>query len=325
VARVKSDDPTGATTQFAAESRIPLTPPDERRWQLRRLLAEGRLLRLLEAHSGLTGLIVERATAHRDGRTLRFDGIWFSSFTNATIKGQPDNEGLDLASRLHALTELLDVTTKPILYDADSGGSPEHLAATVRALERLGVSGLIVHDRVGSKCNSLSVVARAQEQDDVESFCAKLRVACAARGTDDFLVIARVESLIVGAGLSDAVMRARAYVEAGADGVMMHSRAATADEVLESCRGFHRSDPDTPLVAVPSTYPGVSEEELAEVGVRIVIYANQLLRSAYPAMASAAHSILERGRALEAEAFCIPIQDVLRLVGGNGVEPERQS
>jgi phosphoenolpyruvate phosphomutase len=275
---------------------------------------------MLEAHSGLTGLIVERTAARRNGHVLRFDGIWFSSFTNATIKGQPDNEGLDLASRLHTLGDLLGVTTKPILFDADGGGTPEQLAATVRTLDRLGVSALIVHDRAGS-CNSLSAIAPKQMQDDVHRFATKLRVARAARSNGDFMVIARVESLIVGAGVSDAVMRARAYIAAGADGVMMHSRAVTADEVLEACRRVHQSNPEIPLVAVPSTYPSVNEEELADAGVRIVIYANQLLRSAYPAMASAARTILERGRALEAESLCMSIDDVLRLVDGNGAKP----
>jgi phosphoenolpyruvate phosphomutase len=293
---------------------------DERRWQLKRLLARGQLIRLLEAHSGLTGLIVERASARRNGRSLQFDGIWFSSFTNATIRGLPDNEGLDLATRLHGLGELVEVTTKPIVHDADSGGTPEELAATVQAIERLGVSALIVHDRSGPKCNSLSSIAPRQAQEDAQRFCAKLRAARQARATNDFLVFARVESLIVGAGVSDAVVRAGAYVAAGADGIMMHSRASTPDEVLDACRRFHLLYPETPLVAVPSTYPGVNEDELTAAGVRIVIYANQLLRSAFPAMASAARSILERGRALEAEALCMPLDDVLRLVSGNGSE-----
>jgi phosphoenolpyruvate phosphomutase / 2-hydroxyethylphosphonate cytidylyltransferase len=282
--------------------------------KLRRLLKEHSFLRILEAHSGLAGIIVERSKARRGHRVVQFDGIWFSSFTSATIKGLPDNEQFDVEARVRSLSELCAVTTKPIIYDADNGGEPEDLCKLVHVLERLGVSALIVHDRAGRVCNSLSDVAAVQQQENVEAFCAKLRRALDARVSKDFMVIARVESLIRGAGVADAVRRGCAYAEAGCDGIMMHSRSAHADEVLECCRRFFRRCPAVPLVIVPSTYPGVSEDELSEAGVRIVIYANQLLRSAYPAMASTANCILETGRALEAERRCLPIPETLRLL-----------
>lgn len=307
------------STSLDKACRRRATTPEERRPLLRNWLDAGANLRLLEAHSGLTGLIVERAAAWRGTQRVQFDGIWFSSLTNSAIKGHSDNEIVDLTARLQTLDDLLDVTTKPIIYDADTGGSPEHLAATVRTLERQGVSALIVEDKAGPKRNSLSH-AVTQVLEDVGTFCLKIRTARASRLTEGFMVIARVESLIVGAGMQDALMRAQAYVAAGADGVMIHSRASTADEVLEACRCFHRDHPGVPLVAVPSTYPHVSEDELTGAGVRIVIYANQLLRSAYPAMSAVARSILEHGRALEAESMCMMIENLLFLIDHGGDE-----
>jgi phosphoenolpyruvate mutase len=285
-----------------------------RRAQLKISLQKNSLVRILEAHSGLTGLIVERSKARRGDQIVEFDGIWFSSFTNATIKGLPDNERFNFAARLQSLDDLLAVTSKPIIYDADSGGTTNHFCAMVRALEVKGVSALIVHDRAGAACNSLSDNAAIQGQMSVDAFCAKLGAALASRMSNDFMVIARIESLIRGAGIQDAIARAHAYVDAGAEGILVHSRSNNPDEVLECCRRFSRENPNVPLVVVPSTYSGVSEDELAEAGVRMVIYANQLLRSAYPAMASTANRILEAGRALEADSHCLSIGDTLRLL-----------
>jgi phosphoenolpyruvate phosphomutase len=245
-----------------------------------------------------------------------FDGMWASSLTDSVSKGKPDIEAVDLTTRLHDLNDELEVTTKPIIFDGDTGGKPEHFVFTVRTLERLGVSAIIIEDKVGLKKNSLFGTDAIQSQDSVEGFCRKIHEGKNAQITQDFMIIARCESLIAGHSVDDALMRCFAYVEAGADGIMIHSKNNTGEDIREFCYRFREKDATTPIVVVPTTYNQITEDELAEWGVNVVIYANHLLRAAYPAMVNCAESILTHGRSLEANDICMPIKDVLELIPG---------
>jgi phosphoenolpyruvate mutase len=288
--------------------------PDVRRSRLRRLLLAKPLIRAMEVHSGLSGLIVEHCRVQRDNKPAEFDAMWLSSLTDSTVKGKPDIECVDLTSRLHSVNDILEVTTKPIIYDGDSGGQPEHFSYMVKTLERLGVSAVVIEDKIGLKKNSLLEVGNDQAQDSIEGMTARISAGKQAQVSDDFMVFARCESLIAGAGLEDALRRVEAYIAAGADGIMMHSKAKTADEIRAFCERYQIFARKVPLVVVPSTYPDIRESELQAMGVDVVIYANHLLRSAYPAMMKTAETILENGRALEADGLCMPIKDILELI-----------
>lgn len=301
-------------TQLHESLREVGTTPDIRRRRLRRLLDAKSLVRVLEAHNGLTGLIVERVNVDDHGTVKEFDGIWLSSLTDSVAKGRPDIEYVDITSRIHTVQELLEVTTKPLVFDGDSGGPPEHFVYTVRTLERLGVSAIIIEDKIGLKRNSLYGTGAGQVQDTIENFCRKIAAGKQAQLTDEFMVIGRIESLVLGQGLEDALRRARAYIEAGADGIMIHSRQREPREVLEFCAAYRTLEARVPLVAVPSSYNAIRESDLIEHGVNIVIYANHLLRSAYPAMLATATEILRNGRSLECDADILPIGDVLKLI-----------
>ncbi len=292
------------------------TTPDMRRNKLRRLLRVKPLVRLMEAHNGLTGLIVESISANGKNGPREFDGMWGSSLTESTAKGKPDIEAVDVTSRTQTLHDILEVTTKPIVYDADTGGKLEHFQFTVRTLERLGVSAAVIEDKVGLKKNSLFGNEVPQQQDSIENFCGKIRAGKAAQITDDFMIIARIESLILEQGLDDAIARAQAYIEAGADGILIHSKSKTPDEIFEFCDRYQAFDRRVPLVVVPSTYNQVTEAELIDHGVNVVIYANQLLRAAYPAMVSTAKSILTNGRSAEADSQLLSIKEILDLIPG---------
>ena len=290
------------------------TTPERRLSMLKRLLEAKPLLRIIEAHSGLTGLIAETVSVQSDSKTREFDGIWMSSLTDSTVKAKPDIEYVDMTSRMNTVSDILETTTKPIIFDGDTGGITEHFVFMVRTLERLGVSAVIIEDKKGLKKNSLFGTDVEQIQDDIEDFTHKVASGKHAQVTDDFMIIARIESLILKAGMDDALARAQAYIAAGADGIMIHSREPTAHEILTFCKAYAKFDDRVPLVVVPSTYSSTTEDELAEAGVCIVIYANQLLRSAYPAMVEVAKSILLNGRAAESEELCMPIQDIIRLI-----------
>jgi phosphoenolpyruvate phosphomutase len=264
-------------------------------------------------HSPLCGHLVESLEVELPDRVARFHAMWSSSLTDSTIRAKPDNDVVDMSSRMASVDSLFEVTTKPLIFDGNSGGHPEHFAFAVRSLERLGVSAVIVEDKTGLKRNSLFDGAPMQEQESIDKFCEKIAVGRAASISDSFLIVGRVESLILGAGMEDALARAHAYVAAGADGIMIHSRSKSPDEVLEFCDRFRAADVDTRLVAVPSSYSAVHEDDLARRGVNVVIYANHLLRAAYPAMRAAAESILRHGRAHEADEICMPIREFLNL------------
>ena len=290
------------------------TTPERRLSMLRRLLEARPLLRIIEAHSGLTGLIAETVSVESDNKVREFDGIWMSSLTDSTVKAKPDIEYVDMTSRMNTVSDILETTTKPIIFDGDTGGIAEHFVYMVRTLERLGVSAVIIEDKKGLKKNSLFGTDVVQIQDNIEDFAQKVSAGKSAQVTDDFMIIARIESLILKAGMDDALARAQAYIAAGADGIMIHSKRTTADEVLTFCKEYEKFDDRVPLVVVPSTYAQTTEDELAEAGVRIVIYANQLLRSAYPAMVEVAKSILLHSRAAEAEEHCMLIKDIINLI-----------
>ncbi|MGN7726630.1 phosphoenolpyruvate mutase [Luteimonas sp. 22616] len=293
------------------------TTPDIRLKSLRRMLHAKPLVRLLDIHNGLSGLIIENVRIQtEDGKAREFDGMWGSSLTDSTAKGKPDIEAVDVSARMTTLNEVLEVTTKPIVYDGDTGGKVEHFTFTVRTLERLGVSAVIIEDKTGLKKNSLLGNDVSQTQDSIENFCLKIKEGKRAQATDDFMIIARIESLILGKGIDDAVERAKAYLAAGADGIMIHSREKSPEEVLEFCRRYRALENRKTLVVVPTSYNSITEDELAAAGVNIVIYANHLLRAAYPAMVKTATSILTHQRSAEADADLLPIKDVLKLIPG---------
>ena len=308
----------GITSSGLAEELESLgTTPQARLKSLRRLITAKPVVRIMESHCGLTGLIIEHTKVEVGNEVREFDGMWASSLTDSTSKGKPDIEAVDLTTRLHDLNDSLEVTTKPVIYDGDTGGKTEHFVFTVRTLERLGVSAVIIEDKVGLKQNSLFGTDAVQTQDTIEGFCAKIKAGKEAQVTRDFMIISRCESLIAGKPVDDALERCHAYVAAGADGIMIHSKNKDGMDIKEFCQRFREVDNHTPIVAVPTTYGQFTEAELAEWGINIVIYANHMLRSAYPAMVKCAERILETTRCQEAsEEYCMPIKQILNLIPG---------
>ncbi|MBR1702046.1 MAG: phosphoenolpyruvate mutase [Lachnospiraceae bacterium] len=291
-----------------------LAMPEYRRKRLRQLLTMRPIVKAIEVHSGLTGLIAEKTVVEREDGLDQFDAMWISSLCDSTAKGKPDIELVDMSSRIRTIDDVMDVTTKPIILDGDTGGLIEHFVYNVRTLERMGVSAVIIEDKTGLKKNSLFGTEVEQTQDTVENFCAKISAGKKALRTDEFMLIARIESLILERGMEDALTRAFAYVEAGADGIMIHSRKKDPAEIVEFCRKFREKNAQTPIVVVPTSFNSITEEELAEAGVNIVIYANQLTRSAFPAMQGTAIEILKNHRALEVDSKLMPFKDIIRLV-----------
>ena len=308
----------GITSSGLAEELESLgTTPQARLKSLRRLITAKPIVRIMESHCGLTGLIIEHTKVEVGNEIREFDGMWASSLTDSTSKGKPDIEAVDLTTRLHDLNDSLEVTTKPVIYDGDTGGKTEHFVFTVRTLERLGVSAVIIEDKVGLKQNSLFGTDAVQTQDTIEGFCAKIKAGKEAQVTRDFMIISRCESLIAGKPVDDALERCHAYVAAGADGIMIHSKNKDGMDIKEFCQRFREVDNHTPIVAVPTTYGQFTEAELAEWGINIVIYANHMLRSAYPAMVKCAERILETTRCQEAsDEYCMPIKQILNLIPG---------
>ncbi len=300
--------------ELERRSRAELSLPDSRRGRLRRLLELKGLVTAMEAHDGLSGLIVENSVVHEAGKAYAFDAMWVSSLCDSTAKGKPDMELVDMTSRFRTIDDLTEVTTKPIIFDGDTGGLTEHFVYTVRSLEKLGVSAVIIEDKKGLKKNSLFGTEAAQVQDSIENFSAKIAAGKRAQKSADFMIIARIESLILERGMEDALKRASAFVEAGADGIMIHSRRREPEEIFTFVERFRRTDPGTPLVVVPTSFHAVTEEEFRRRGVNIVIYANQLMRSQVPAMRRAAESILRHHRALEADGELMPFGEIIRMI-----------
>ena len=284
--------------------------------QLRRLLDAKPIIRVMEAHNGLSGLLVESVKATRNGRPVEFDAMWLGSLTDSTAKARPDIEVVDRTSRAQTINDILEVTTKPIIFDGDTGGIAEHFVYLVKTLERLGVSAVVIEDKVGLKKNSLFGTDVAQTQDTIVDFCHKINMGKKAQVTEDFMIIGRIESLILKNGMDDALERAEAYIGAGADGILIHSKEKDGEEIKEFCERYSKLDRRKPLFCVPTTYNHLDETELADMGISAVIHANQLLRAAYPAMKNAAEKILENGRSKEIDSMLMPISEILKLIPG---------
>lgn len=296
------------------QMREKLGMPELRRARLKKLLKLIPIVKTIEVHSGLTGLIAEKTVVSNGDAIDQFDAMWISSLCDSTDKGKPDIELVDMTSRFRTVNDVMEITTKPIIFDGDTGGLTEHFVYNVRSLERLGVSAVIIEDKTGLKKNSLFGTEVEQTQDSIENFCNKIKAGKKAQLSDDFMIIARIESLILKKGEEDALKRAYAYVEAGADGIMIHSREKSPEEILHFCDAFRKRNKDTPIVVVPTSFNSIVESELAEHGVNIVIYANQLIRAAFPAMENVAKSILMNHRAKEADDSLMSIKQIITLI-----------
>lgn len=291
-----------------------LSTPDMRRARLRKLISIKGCINAIEAHSGITGLIAEKTTVYQDGKAYQFDAMWVSSLCDSTAKGKPDIELVDMTSRFRTIDDIMEVTTKPIIFDGDTGSLAEHFVYTVRSLERMGVSMVIIEDKTGLKKNSLFGTEVRQTQDSIENFCAKIEAGKKAQKTRDFMICARIESLILERGMEDALKRAFAYVQAGADAIMIHSRKKEPDEVFEFTRKFRGKNKSTPIVVVPTSYNHITEEEFKQRGINVVIYANHLTRSGFPAMKKTAETILKNHRSFETNDMCMSIKDIITLI-----------
>ena len=292
------------------------TTVEVRRNRLRRLIHAKPIVRILEAHNALSSLIAENTVVKRNGENVSFDGVWSSSLTDSTARGKPDIEAIDMTSRINSVNDIFEVTTKPMIFDADTGGKIEHFEFNVRSLERAGVSAVVIEDKTGLKKNSLLGNEVKQIQENIEIFCNKISRGKAAQLSDDFMIIARIESLILESGMEDALTRAEAYIKAGADGIMIHSRHKDPTEIKEFMKKFRAMDQNTPVVVVPTSFNSVTTDEFIEMGVNIVISANHMLRAAYPAMLKVAKSILKNGRSFEAEPDCMSIKEILEIIPG---------
>ncbi len=300
--------------ELEKQSRVQLGMPDYRRGRLKKLINMKGLVTAIEAHSGITGLIAEKTTVLQDGKTYQFDAMWISSLCDSTAKGKPDIELVDMTSRFRTIDDIMEVTTKPIIFDGDTGGLTEHFVYTVRSLERMGVSMVIIEDKTGLKKNSLFGTEVKQTQDSIENFCTKIAAGKKAQKTKDFMICARIESLILEQGMEDALTRAFAFAGAGADAIMIHSRKKDPSEIKEFIEKFREKDKTTPIVLVPTSFNTVYEDEWKALGANVIIYANQLTRTGFPAMQDAARTILENHRAKECDDKCMSIKEIITLI-----------
>ena len=292
------------------------TTADRRRAQFKRLVHSKDIVRVIETHSGISSLIAENLEVDVNGQKRSFDAVWSSSLTDSTNKGKPDIEAVDTSDRANTISSIFEVTTKPMIYDGDTGGKPEHFAFTVRTLERLGVSAIVIEDKTGLKKNSLFGNDVSQTQDTIDDFCAKIQMGKNAQVTDDFMIFARCESLILDKGMDDAVERCKAYLGAGADGIMIHSRLEDGQEIMDFCKLYQEFGIGRPLIVVPSSFDKITETEFATAGVNVVIYANHMLRAAYPAMLDVAKTILENERCFDVRPKCLSIKQILEMIPG---------
>lgn len=311
---------TGGVSSTAIQKALKETgtTPENRLKRLKRIMAVKPCMRVLEAHNGLSGLIVENTSfTDEKGMLNEFDAMWMSSLTDSMAKGKPDIEAVDITSRIQTLNDILEVTTKPVIFDGDTGGKTEHFVFTVRSLERLGVSAIVIEDKTGLKRNSLLEEQSSQEQESIEAFCEKIKAGKKSCVTKEFMIIARIESLILGKTMADALERANAYIKAGVDGIMIHSKSADGKEILDFATQYQSIPGKVPLIGVPTTYNTLTWQQLQEAGFNIIVYANHLLRSAYPSMLSTAKSILEHNRSKEAEQQLITVKDLFKLIPAN--------
>ena len=300
--------------ELEKQTRMQLGMPDYRRGRLKKLINMKGLVTAIEAHSGITGLIAEKTTVLQDGKTYQFDAMWISSLCDSTAKGKPDIELVDMTSRFRTIDDIMEVTTKPIIFDGDTGGLTEHFVYTVRSLERMGVSMVIIEDKTGLKKNSLFGTEVKQTQDSIENFCAKIAAGKKVQKTKDFMICARIESLILEQGMEDALTRAFAFAGAGADAIMIHSRKKDPSEIKEFIEKFREKDKTTPIVLVPTSFNAIYEDEWKKLGANVIIYANQLTRTGFPAMQNAARTILKNHRAKECDDMCMSIKDIITLI-----------
>ena len=308
--------PNVSSTRINNAIKAQGTTADRRRAQLKRLLNSKNLIRVLETHSGISSLIAENLEVDVNGQKRSFDAVWSSSLTDSTNKGKPDIEAVDTSDRASTISSIFEVTTKPMIYDGDTGGRSEHFVFTVRTLERLGVSAVVIEDKTGLKKNSLLGTDVEQTQDSIDDFCAKIHVGKNAQVSDEFMIIARCESLILDKGMEDAIQRCKAYLKAGADGIMIHSRNEDGKEILEFCNLYKQFGAGRPLVVVPSSFDRIREAEFEAAGVNIVIYANHMLRAAYPAMLNVAKKILINERCFDVLPDCLSIKEILEMIPG---------
>ena len=290
------------------------TSPENRKSKLKRLIAVKKIVRIIESHNAFTGLIAENLKLIKNQKFLEFDGMWSSSLTDSAIRGKPDNQAVDYSTRILGLNEILDVTTKPIIFDADNGGKIEHISYLIRTLERVGISAVVIEDKVGLKRNSLFKKQVGVKQDSIENFCTKLKRAKEAKISDDLFIVARIESFILGKDLKDAMRRAEAYSQAGADAILIHSKEKYPNQIFSFSKNFSKSKFFKPLIAVPSTYSRTYEHELINNGFKVVIYANHFLRAIYPAILNVAKMILKNQRSFEAEKKISSINEVINLI-----------
>ena len=290
------------------------TSPDKRKSKLRRILEAKEVVRILESHSALVGLIIEDLKIINNQKYLEFDGMWSSSLTDSALRGKPDNQSVDYSTRILGLNEILEVTTKPIIFDAGNGGRLEHLPYMIKSLERIGVSAAIIEDKVGLKKNSLFNNQSGTKQDTIERFCQKISKAKDTKISDDFMIIARIESFILGKNVSDALKRAEAYSKAGADAILIHSKENNPKQVFSFAKKFKKSRYSKPMVAVPSSYSKTYEKDLIKHGFKIIIYANHMMRASYPAMMNAARSILTNRRSYNVENKISSIKEIINLI-----------
>ncbi len=288
--------------------------PQNRLSKLRRLLNSKRIVRILETHNSLAGLIIENLSHINKSNLIEFDGMWSSSLTDSLTRGKPDNQSVDYSTRILGLNDIMDVTTKPLIFDADNGGRLEHMSYLVKTLERIGVSAMVIEDKIGEKQNSLFENQAKTKQDNISNFCKKLKKAKNSKISEDFFIVARIESFILGKGLGDALNRGEKYVNSGADAILIHSKEKNPSEIFSFSKAFRKIKPNIPLIAVPSTYSSVKEKELIKNGFQIVIYANHMLRAAYPSMLNVGKNILKNGRSFEIEKKITPIKDIIRLI-----------
>ena len=290
------------------------TSPENRKSKLKRLIDAKKIVRIIESHNAFTGLIAENLKLIKNQKFLEFDGMWSSSLTDSAIRGKPDNQAVDYSTRILGLNEILDVTTKPIIFDADNGGKIEHISYLIRTLERVGISAVVIEDKVGLKRNSLFKKQVGVKQDSIENFCTKLKRAKEAKISDDLFIVARIESFILGKDLKDAMRRAEAYSQAGADAILIHSKEKYPNQIFSFSKNFSKSKFFKPLIAVPSTYSRTYEHELINNGFKVVIYANHFLRAIYPAILNVAKMILKNQRSFEAEKKISSINEVINLI-----------
>ena len=290
------------------------TSPENRKSKLKRLIDAKKIVRIIESHNAFTGLVAENLKLIKNQKFLEFDGMWSSSLTDSAIRGKPDNQAVDYSTRILGLNEILDVTTKPIIFDADNGGKIEHISYLIKTLERVGISAVVIEDKVGLKRNSLFKNQVDVKQDSIENFCKKLKKAKESKISDDLFIVARIESFILGKDLKDAMRRAEAYSQAGADAILIHSKEKYPNQIFSFSKNFSKSKFFKPLIAVPSTYSRTYEHELINNGFKVVIYANHFLRAIYPAILNVGKMILKNQRSFEAEKKISSINEVINLI-----------